>query len=192
MGLEQVEGLDVPLIRQNLEMKPVSAKKLLASTGIKGSRINTVYEDDNYFPFYYYLGQQVQPRNVLQVGPYLGIPAMCFMKSCSTVEEWWAISERNTYIDGIFHCLCRGKARVTTHYVERFEHYKADMVFLSEFFEREKCDFYLSYLWERLKIGGLLVMDYISTSSAYKDFCELVQKPPLAFGTRYSVGILQK
>lgn len=187
-----MDGLDVLRLKQQMETGRVTARQLLKHLKV-GSVPGTVYDDDHHFPFYYYLGQQLKPEKVLQIGPYLGVPAGCFMQSCETVKEWWAISERNTYVVDNLRRYCRkGSGTVVSWDLERLEGYEADVVMISEFFKAETYLEYLRYLWDCLKPEGYLVADYISTSCAFRDFCRMVDKTPSAFGTRYSAGILRK
>ena len=82
--------MDWKLLQEKLDRAAVPSRILLSGTKMydESSRAASAYSDPRHFPFYYYLGQQLQPKKVLQVGAYLGLPAVCFLQGCKTVEEW--------------------------------------------------------------------------------------------------------
>jgi hypothetical protein len=155
----------------------------------KSDRFRSPYNDPRHFPFYYYLGQGVKPRTVIQVGAYLGLPGHCFLKSCKTVKEWVVVGQNNTFITRNLRLYC-ATAMCVRWNSNIFDGRKYDMAFLSqpveEYFDR------LLFLWDHLGGEGLLVADYISTTSAFHEFCRVKNRKPMFFDTRYGVGIVRK
>lgn len=171
--------------RFNKGSMPVSV--LLSDTRLYEAR--TVFYDQKHFPFYYYLGQTVQPASAIQVGAYLGLPGHCFMKSCRTVKEWIVVGESNTFTvrNLRMHCSTAMCVAWDSHI---FDGRKYEIAFLSQPME----DYYdkLLFLWEHLAGEGLLVADYISVTDAFHRFCRVKNRKPVFFDTRHGIGIVSK
>ena len=58
------------------------------------SKLSPAFNDPKYLPFYYKLGSELAPSNVLQIGSSLGLIAAVFTKSCKTVEDWFIVDNK--------------------------------------------------------------------------------------------------
>ena len=67
-----------------------------------------------------------------------------------------------------------------------------DMCFLSHDFGPEKYLMHLKFLWNCLRLEGLLVADYINSHDVFHEFCRVSNREPVIFDTRYGIGIIEK
>jgi len=186
--------MNATIIQKKLDAGGMSARILLSATKVfnESVRSASVYADNRHFPFYYYLGQQIQPKKAIQVGPYLGLPASCFLQSCHSVKEWICVGERSSIVESNTRLFCEGSALFLEWHSKFHEDYKADVGFLSQDFAKEEHLSHLEFLWDHLEPEGLLVSDYITSSNAFEEFCRVKNRTPIIFQTRYSVGVIQR
>jgi hypothetical protein len=157
--------------------------------------------DPRNFPFYYYLGQQCCPQNVIQIGPRLGLPAFCFLQGCKSVKAWLVLDQN----DGMSRTIL---SNVQRHLQGQAAYWSGDPDFIRRKicigrwdlalvtgrYESELRD-YLYDLWENLTDEGLLVVDYISfdsVSKVFHEFCRVKNREPMTFITRNGIGIIQR
>lgn len=200
--------MDRELLQRNLDDGHITSEILLSGTKLysESSRDSILYKDNRYLPFYYHLGKQLQPKEVVQIGPVLGLVGACFLRSCQTVEHWLAIG------NGEKHCgaIIKDNLVLHTKYQGTWGHInymglipemlepqiesdiKYDLGFLTESFDEGRYRKYLDFLWTHLASEGLLVADYISSNSVFHDFCRVKNREPMIFDTRYGVGIVQR
>jgi hypothetical protein len=169
------------------------------------SRDTPAFNDPHYFPFYYHLGTQCSPKNVLQIGAKLGLIGSCFMQSCKTVEMWVAMDDYDVHPPAN---LIRSNLRMFSEASIKFmlldqsilnpEHdhyYKADMGFLTEKYDSERTMKCLDFFWKCLRTEGPLVVDYIhdeAVGKAFHEFCRVRNREPICFETRYGLGIVTR
>ena len=186
--------MDITEVQQKLATGAMSSRVLLSRTKVfdESVRSCSIYADNRHFPFYYYLGQQIKPEKVMQVGPYLGLPAACFLQGCRSVKEWLCVGERTRITESNIQLHCKGWVVMVDWDSSFFEPYKSDIAFLSQQFPKEDAMGHMEFLWDHLEPEGLLVVDYITVSSAFTDFCRVKNRDPIIFQTRHSVGIVQR
>jgi predicted O-methyltransferase YrrM len=175
--------------------------KLIDST----SQEAPAFSDPRYFPFYYYLGTQVSPKSVLQIGAKLGLIGACFNQGCKTVEKWLAMDAYEgrppaNIIESNLKMF--GKAKVGFMLLNNSLldmnsnlDYSIDLGLLTEKYDKEKTRKYMEFLWRHLKPEGLLVVDYIhddTVRSSFDDFSRVKNREPVVFNTRYGVGIVTR
>lgn len=192
-------------LKRKLDLSAIGTNVLLSN--VKLLDLNSVqtaaFRDARYFPFYYHLGSQVSPQRVVQVGPKLGLPAACFVQKCKTVESWTIIDEANLpramISANIEKFLKKNKSFTlvwfySTNDTSMLENY--DLALLTEEYEKEQHTAYMKKLWDWLKPGGLLVVDYITMNEtvrgSFHDFCRVKNREPVIFDTRYGTGIITK
>lgn len=186
--------MDIAAIKQKLLNGAMSSRILLSRTKVfdELARSCSIYADNRHFPFYYYLGQQVKPKKVMQVGPYLGLPAACFLQSARSVKEWLCVGERTRITESNIQLHCKGWVVMVEWSSSFYESYKSDIAFLSQQFTKEETMVHMEFLWDHLEPEGLLVVDYITVSNAFVEFCRVKNRTPTIFQTRHSIGIVQK
>jgi predicted O-methyltransferase YrrM len=186
--------MDVTVIQQKLATGALSAKILLSSARLfdESLRSSSIYADNRHFPFYYHLGRQIAPQKVIQVGPYLGLPAACFLQSCWDVKEWVCVDDPSPITELNVRLYSFGRGRVYMWSKGDCEGYRADAAFLSQEFPEADYRENLEFLWDHLESEGLLVADYITSSNAFSAFCRVKNRTPVVFQTRHSVGVIQR
>lgn len=170
-------------VEQSFRKGLVNTNLLLAHAKLLTTNSNNSLEflDKKYLPFYYHLGKYTDPISVIQVKPKLGLPALCFLQGCSTVESWVVVGNFDRFISANI------SQKTKLEFVEQSNR-KYDMAFVSESFDKSDLDL----LWSSLKDEGLLVADYINESTVFFEFGDIHSRDVIKFDTRYGVGLIQK
>lgn len=194
--------MDVSYLQTKLEFCLIDTSILLSRCKMleQSSRSAPAYNDKRYFPFYFALGTQVQPKKVIQIGCKLGLIGASFLQGCKTVESWTgmdqavgsppvSIIQSNLKMFGpkhVEHHLINGDLPDLDE--------KFDLAFLTEKYDGEQMSEYMDYLWKHLRPEGLLAVDYIQEdgAKAFNSFCRVKNREPICFDTRYGLGILTR
>jgi hypothetical protein len=71
-----------------------------------------------------------------------------------------------------------------------------DLAIISEESTYDRHIEYLDVLWNRVRLGGLIVIDYQDrhepSKRALDDFCQIKKRDPVIVNTRYGVGMIQR
>jgi len=186
-------------LKRKLDLAAIGTSVLLSKVKLLDLKSNqtAAFRDSKYFPFYYHLGSQISPECVLQVGPKLGLPAVCFLQKCKTVNSWMVVEEENlprSMIRSNIQMFIKSKLVGFCGMGDVDESY--DLALLTEEYDRDQHNLYLKFLWASLKPGGLLVVDYITNNEviqgSFYDFCRVKNREPIIFDTRYGTGIITK
>jgi hypothetical protein len=165
------------------------------------SKQSPAFSDPNYLPFYFRLGMESNPQVVCQIGCNLGLVGACFIKGCKTVREWISFDgknqnsrfvESNLKLAGCPKITIKDLDFSTKNFDTNVEKV-ADMAFLSESFDIKKTEISLDLLWNCLKPDGFLVVDYIHDTqifASFQRFCQIKNREPVLFKTRYGIGIV--
>jgi hypothetical protein len=201
--------MDASVLNSKLDKGLITSDKLLSKsklldTDLRGS---PEYGDPRFFPFYFYLGQQLQSEAVLQIGSQIGLVGACFLQGCRTVEHWLSMdrpvnhhrslvcvtkSNIQKFCGGKVDCLYFGED-FKTGVLSRLSHH--DTIFISEKFDKDLYKDTLEFSWKHLIVEGLLIADYINTDElrdVFDGFCRVKNRVPEKFNTRYGVGVLQR
>jgi len=199
------------LLREKLVKSVIRSDALLANMRFLDveARKSSEFSDPRYYPFYYYLGQQLQSHSVVQVGSQIGLVGSAFLQGCRTVEDWLSIDiPRNNgaslagITKGNIQKHCGGK--VDAMYMspnadillkEGNSSWHPDTMFISERFDPEIYKIVLEFAWKHLITEGILIADYITTDAirpVFESFCRVKNREPIVFDTRYGVGIIQR
>lgn len=201
----------VSLLGEKLEKQLMSPKILLGHCRLidESSRLTSAYTDPFYLPFYYHLGNIIQPKTVVEFGFRLGLAASCFFRSCKSVETFLAVQEP---ADSTFYSPRLAKANVRDHYksnlivhaglitetkfLNSFETLRWDLAIIDDEVGYDRCMAYLDALWARVSVDGLIVVDHLSRNEAGRkalmDFARSNNREPALLKTRYGVGIIQR
>lgn len=200
--------MDADLIRRQIDQSLITTDKLLAGAKFidESSKECGEYLDSRYFPFYYHLGKQIEPKTVCQIGSKIGLVGACFLRSCKTVESWLAMDHERGHVANI----TTSNLKLNTKYknnilpgpigfmglndsmLEIESTFQYDLCFLSEDFGKERYLKHLNFLWKILNQKGLLVADYINSHDVFHEFCRVKNREPIIFETRYGVGIIER
>lgn len=202
-----MEKLDhiVPLIKRKLVKRPVPAKVLLDRFRVveESSRLSGAYTDPVYFPAYYYLGCLVSPANMVEVGFQLGFASGCFFMGCKTVEHFLGFQQHTDE----WYTPRLAKKNIRLVYRKNFEYYhgqvndakfldllaahKWDIILVNEDAQYDYIRLLLDRLWLNLNEDGIMVVDR-TENKAFGDFCQIKNRTPHFFKTRYRLGMMQK
>ncbi len=197
-------------ITPRLERGIVTGRILLDKMRVidESSRASAAYSDPTYAPFYYYLGTEIRPKSMLEIGFRLGLLSGSFLRACGTVEKFLAFQETTDS----FYSERLGRANIRDVYKKEFDIHAGhvtdpefsskltasewDLVLVSEEVGYDQHMAYLDLAWPQVSLDGLIVMDYIArhqpASLAFRDFCKSKGREPVEVKTRYGVGIVQK
>lgn len=201
-------------LKQQLELRlskaPVSSRVFLDRFRLisESSRLTSSYCDSRYAPFYYYLGCEVKPKRMVEVGFRLGLLSGCFLMGCKTVDDFLAFQQETDD----FYSPRLGKANIRDNYKGKFDIYvgnttdpvwdekiqeeKWDIVFINEELDYDTHMAYLDMSWRNLRYDGMIVMDYVDrhepSRDAYDNFCKVKQREPVKVNTRYGVGLVKR
>ena len=192
-------------VAEIFEAKNISTDVILPHVKVNSatSKESPEFNDPRYLPFYYRLGNAIQPEFSVQIGSKLGLVGAAFLRSCKSIKEWY-ICEKNTPNHRMVESNLKlyGCTKIvfqTDLDYDKLDFEKprlsADIAFLSESFDHKTSDIYLDFLWNCLKPEGLLVVDYIenkTTSESFYKFCVVKNRKPILFKTRYGIGILTR
>jgi predicted O-methyltransferase YrrM len=170
----------------------------------------SAFNDPSHFPFYYHLGNLVSAKSLVEIGVGLGLRAASFVQGCQCEEFLGLQVSCNDQFYGTRLATGNVKdhshrfARINIHhglitdpdFVYRFDASKWDVALISEESSYEQHLVYLDSLWERVRMGGLIVVDYQTrhdpSRKALEDFCKVRNRDPVVVGTRYGVSLVQK
>lgn len=196
-------------IEKGLRKNAISSKVLLSRVRLleEKSKETGAYKDPLYFPFYYFLGKFISPKNMIDIGVGLGIASSCFLKSCKSVESFVGFQEKAD----VFYNLNLAKKNIQDSYRKKMDFYcgsivdepfeaikkiQWDLVLINEEQSYDKHLAYLEYIWNSVALGGLIVIDKVCThlpcNKSFNDFCKIKNRKGVVLKTRYGHGILQK
>jgi len=197
-------------LETDLKKQVISSRILLDRMRLidENSRRTGAYADPLYIPFYYYLGKHVQPKSLLELGFGLGLSSACFLKSCTTVESMLAFQENHGefYSPRFAQANLKSSYRKPVHihigdisdevFTNKVSSQKWDLVLINEELGYDKYMTYLDTAWESLALGGLVVLNHVSSDKAaniaLQDLCKIRNRTPITISTRYGTGIIQK
>lgn len=173
------------------------------------SRKSSQYQDPNYLPFYYYLSRFINPKSILNVGFYLGLPCCCFLQGSDSAEKMLGFQRVNKLFYSPRLALSnikdikRKKIEIDFYYGNmvdlEFQNkltQKFDLIMLTEDMTNDQINECLDISWECLNLDGFLVCDYINSNKFIKkifsSFVKTKNRDAFYFKTRYGVGIIQK
>lgn len=173
------------------------------------SRNSFAYNDFTYVPFYYWLGQTLECKNLVEIGFRLGFLSGNFLKSCKTVEKFLAVQEvrKDEYYSlRLGHANVRDNYRRKLHvhvgsinddaFQARLQSVEFDLAIINEEASYDKHRAYFDMLWQQMAPGGVIVAEYLKKHKpariAYKDFCTSINKEPVVVSTTYGLGLIRK
>lgn len=207
---EQVDRKTCEKIDTQLAKGLLSGRLLLSRTRMldENSRLSPPYTDPHYIPFYYYFGQHVQPKNVVEVGLRLGLCSSTLFRTCKTVDKFLAFQEKGQVFYSprmaIHNIRDYYKGNLTTHvgkitddkFINVIEKDLWDLALINEETTYDTHLSYLEILWNNMRLNGTILIEYVNyhdyVKKAYFDFCKKNNREPYVFKTRYGVGVITK
>lgn len=187
--------INIELLKERLDGTFLPARVLLRRAKYNvGYETTAEYNDPKYYPFFYYLGMQISPARVLQIGTRGGLIAHAFLQTSKSVDQW-------NYITDSYNSFSQLNAEV---FIKEFglvrklpevgPHDEFDLVIITD--PTEKLLDTLNSVWDHLRPKGLLVIDYITTDDdtkrCFSEFCRVKSREPVIVETRYGTGILER
>ncbi len=201
-------------IDKKLKKQHVTSKVLLGRARFleDSSQKTSAFNDPLYFPFYYHLGSLVRADSLAILGINLALPVACFAQGCREIKHVLGLQYMDPeakihYSPRFARANIRDrlkKASVCIHigvatdqeFLDEVHSCKWDMVLIDEEGSYDYLSTHLNLMWENMKLGGYLVMDYLDRSpisrQVFDDFAKVSNRSPVFFKTRYGVGIVQK
>lgn len=191
--------MDVVLLKEKLDRGQPPSSIILSGARLlnPGFRESPIYSDPTYYPFYYHLGSQLNgnPLRVAQIGHQFGLVGMAFMAGFHKDCRWEIFDETLEFKNVINMNISKhGSVEVCFNPMRTFcEERQRDLTLLTRECSKEDYRQHLESLWNGLKLGGLLVADYITqTGNVFHEFCRVKNREPVLFKTRYGVGIVER
>jgi hypothetical protein len=197
-------------VEKDLAKQLVGARVLLDRFKVidEASRKTSAYTDPYYAPFYYHIGKYISPKSMIEIGFRLGLLSGSFFTSCKTVNRFVAFQQR---LENVFYSPTFGKHNIRKVYRQKFNWHvgeifdkeledtligKWDLAIINEETTYEKHRTYLEFIWEKMGLNGIIVVEYAnfhdSCKNAFMDFCKIVSREPVICKTKYGVGIIQR
>lgn len=199
-------------LKQELEQK--LKKQLIPSSVLLSNfvlfddkaRKSSIYQDPIHFPFYYYLGQLLDCKNLLEIGSDLGFCSSLFLKGNQKVEKLQLFQEKTDDFYSFNICIKNIKknykkalqeyyGNLDVNFFETLLNDSFDVILLNKTFNYEKMKSVLDYLWTKLSLNGILVVDNLSDEivlKAFVDFAKIKNRSYIDIKTRYKIGLIRK
>lgn len=191
--------MDIQELQTQIDKCLITSEQLLGTAKVLDSstRLTPLFADPKYFPVYYYLGKQLKPKRVVQIGPTLGLVGACFLQGNKTTELWHVkLAKDNPCIKIVASNLRQHfSGTIQASFIDAGDTGGYDLAIISEKCEPEKLFEHLCYLWEMLEGEGLLVTDYINgdaVKASYEKFYRVKNREPMFLQTRYGISILTR
>lgn len=196
-------------INKDISRQLISSRTLLSPFFMidEVSRRSPAYQDPRFMPFYYHLGKYIEPRTLLEIGFNIGLASGCVMKSCRTVENFFAFQLPTTehfsfrigaknikrLYKGLFDCY-QGDL-LDPKFVSRLSKNKWDLTLINEEMSYDNLRTCLDMVWAQVSDKGVIILDHArqeSTKTALADFSKTVNREYVYFDTRYGTGMVQR
>lgn len=162
--------------------------------------------DPKYFPFFYYLGTQIQPKKVFEIGFGLGLSSAALVQGCETVEQYvgFQINTKDYYYStrlgvATLKEYYGGGLKVDVGNIERMEDLIGsdiwDLGMITQKVELKFLRRHLDKIWRNLSSEALIVVDHLQEDERmeiFQDWCKSISKEAEIYHTRNTLGIVQK
>jgi hypothetical protein len=201
-----VDEMVVRLARQ-----PIQTRYALSQFKLNNEdyRISAEYTDPIHYPFYYYLGCRVLPKNLIEFGFESGIESGCFIHGCKNLDNYLGFRHENKvgYWSSRLakHNICNVLKKKINYwngeifdpeFLKNFLVRKWDCALIVRVESRDTIRKYLDLVWNQMNLGGIIVVDRCKSNpdmeAAYNEFCKITQRPITILKTRYGTGLIEK
>jgi predicted O-methyltransferase YrrM len=217
--MESTNKLTDDLYKIKTKIEPKLRKGLITSKILLGrsrfieeaSTKSSSFNDPAYFPFYYHLAAQLKTKSLVQIGTQLALPAACFAQGSPLLETYLGLE---TPTPGEFYSPRLAKGNVRDHmkkfafinihvglitdpeFLHSLKSNEWDVAIVTEQTDYERHRSYLNVLWDRMRLGGIIAVDFMDrhepSRKAFEDVCRVKNRDPVIVSTRYGTGLVQK
>lgn len=197
--------LDLQLLAQKIYKSNLSTRHILSQARLidEKSRNSPAFDDPRYLPVYYKIGQELQPRKVLEIGFELGLKAACLLLGSQQTESYVGFQNQPEE----FYASRLGKSNVKAVYNKSLDVIVGDLTDLETNIKTKSFDMailgdrnlsdirpWLSLIWDQVENEGLIIVDYIEEKrrSEFLLFCNTKNREPFLLETRYGLAILKR
>lgn len=200
----------VESINQRLTNGYIPAKRLLSRFGhvTSSSTRRAFFTDPCYYPFYYYLGNEWNPKSILDMSLGGGLSLGCMLLGTQAAERALGFQKENED----FYSLRMAKHNIRNVFSGKFDAYVGslndkplqsciksfswDAIIINEMLTYDDYLSYMRFLWPHLADKGLVIIDHVNyhkpSGRAYYDFCKMFNRDNWLVDTKYGVGLVQK
>jgi hypothetical protein len=199
-------------LERKMQLQAVSSNILLSKCRLidEISRKSGQYQDPFYLPFYYHFSKFINPKSVMQIGLYLGLPLCCFLQGNGNIERLFCFQNKNDkqyYSEKLAFSNIKDILKnvdILYYYGSLFDvnfqkkvELNWDLVLINE--ENINIDYLNSVLdisWKFTNLNGFIVVDKVKSDKNVKtcflNFCKINNRDPVIINTRYGTGIIQR
>jgi len=195
-------------VNEKLEAGFIPASAILAKFQLG---LNPPYylTDPTYLPFYLYLGQFVNPINLLEVGFESGLVSGSFLLSCKSVENFLGFQQvgdkvhYSTRFGQHNLALCYRKnsyihfgSLSDSDFITALSFKKWDLVLINSEYTYDEYLFCFRSIWPNIADDGLLILDKINSHKparlSFYDFAKISNREVLSFKSKYQASMIIK
>lgn len=175
----------------------------------KDSYSRSFFGDPRYYPFYYYFGDIVKPKSILDMTLGNAVACSCLIMGSRDVQNVLAFQK---VMGDSFYPLRLAKHNIRSIYRGKLQVHAGDLTnnrmkdgissnrwdaaILNSEMSYDEYLSYLRFIWPHISENGILIMDYINyhkaSGQAYIDFCKTANRTPVTIHSKFGVGLLQK
>lgn len=204
-NLEFIEKTIFQLKNSRLPTKVILNKLRIMAIDIKASYF---IADPYYLPFYYYLGKNLESKNVLQFGFEKGYIAGAFVLGCNTVQNLLSLEEEHKefyspqFGINTLRSIYSGNKSIhvgninNENYLTNLKQGLWDTVLVSSTVSYDQYMMYLKTIWSYLDNNSLIfidrVNDHADAKKAMYDFAKIKNRNAFEMFSKFGTGLIVK
>lgn len=191
--------MDFKQLEKSIKAGKMPARLLFNKAHLPSDGLFHCVNDSFNYPFYYYIGEIYDGKNVIDCTMELGLHGLAYIRS-KKIENYLALEESKNSRFGVSNIkeYHKGNFLICSN-VDNFKDVLSkrewDIGFINSNITYDKCKFYLNLLWLNLKEGGLIILDRLcekEIARCYGDFCDLHKCTSNIFKTSYKSAVIVK
>lgn len=184
-------------LTKRLDQRLIPARRILSNFRFLDERLRetTRYQDPQYIPFYYYLGNETKPRKLAEFGCDIALHSSACLLGSQGVCKVLLVDRGEYYSARLAKANIKQLGFSPHVYIgnqipEIYNQDQWDLVLINN-------EYYLQYLnliWEKVTLDGLICcMDFkIDINEKIKDFCKVKNRESMVILARYNMYIIKK
>lgn len=197
--LEWMKKVDIEVKKGNMPPDRLLSKlkRSLENVG------DVILSDPEYLPFYYYLGQFIEPKSILEINPNSGLISSVFLIGNKSVKEYAAFQwdKDGLYDDRIAVSNLKKSFKGDMWFDQNSQFdfkikKEFDLVLINEQKSYDDYMVVLNSIWAYLSHKGFALLTKAGYSKhslmAFRDFCKISNRDGHYFNNRFKQGVIQK